>query len=785
MMKKNIIRLINLTIQLFFLTIFLVSCSFHFGNIAESQITDIEDELTYYKISRKAFMGGSVLYNPDNPLIGQLANGVKIGVRLGHVKKNDVSDNECIFTDSEEDAIYGYIKINLINENEIYFTYFNYSSDGLDKFQQSFTMKQGECIDINSDGFFDLKYSYPLYKRPSFENALCLTFLSNKDTQNTSMFAVLPEQYFRGVYPSGIMGINPDGKFIINKYEVNSVNRAVVQGVVYGDYVLDSQTGEYQKVVSNTSNRNARFVDDSELETVVETEHCNYYFCPDEFNDYLTLDNLLFVLPKSIIESIDESVPDIDKLNYILESRNLLKEIALENDLPIDEPEVIELLSSLDVETQDYVVKFNRYLLESLYPEKCPKVDIGNNDITSIFPLLSVIISNPENNNDSEYAEIQRSATTLGTANSYRDYIEQKEKIDKLYDGFYPIGKFSYDFPGWNNFIKEIKAAKQKETDNSKSKDDDKIDFIGETGTLDDILTILKTKPKTNIPGTITNGAILKLGVRGHFKISFSNVEGGIYAGVYISGDTSLDMKKILAEYPVKDIPKLSSSKETLLNIDLKLFDAPPINIGVVTLKFSLSGGINIPAYITITGNITTSFYAGFTGFYAVGIDMGANYGISTTSIKLWRIRITIPTGIYFCPYSKGTVINETASFVGPTSEITPLKLQSGCMELCISPYIYVEPGITIANCLYGGLKIGPALDIGCGLKFNVDDLHELPTSIELYGILGGGLELRAVYGLDVGVKKTIFRIATKGEVELETQLRKKKTNYPLWKINF
>ena len=44
---------------------------------------------------------------------------------------------------------------------------------------------------------------------------------------------------------------------------------------------------------------------------------------------------------------------------------------------------------------------------------------------------------------------------------------------------------------------------------------------------------------------------------------------------------------------------------------------------------------------------------------------------------------------------------------------------------------------------------------------------------------------MRAVYGIDIGVSKTPFRIATKGEVELKTQLRKTKTNYPLWHINF
>ena len=81
-------------------------------------------------------------------------------------------------------------------------------------------------------------------------------------TLNTTMFAVLPEQYSRGVYPSGILGVNPNGKFIVNKYEVNTTNRAAVLGIMYGDYVMDSAQGTYQRVISSTTYRKARAIDE-------------------------------------------------------------------------------------------------------------------------------------------------------------------------------------------------------------------------------------------------------------------------------------------------------------------------------------------------------------------------------------------------------------------------------------------------------------------------------------------------------------------------------------------
>jgi hypothetical protein len=762
--------------------IFFSGCSFPFQSKNEIQLTDISDELNFQNLKHNAFMGGSVLYNPENPSTGQLANGVNIGVRLGTVVCREVYSDEIVFTDKEDTAIYGYITINFINENEICFTYFYYDTAGLFKFQNSFILRRGECIDINFDGYYDLKYDYPLRKRPSFEKALWLTFLSNQETRNTSMFSILPEQYSRGIYPSGIMGINPDGKFIVNKYEVNSTDRAVVQGLINGDYVMDSITGTYQKIINKTSFKNARTIEDEELDVTEEIKKTDYYFYSEEFDDYMAVDEFLNVLPKSIINSIDVDISGIDLLNKILELRNLIIELAIENDLPIDMPEVIDLINTLDCTTQENVVQFNRYLLKTFFSDYCPDVSLNNNSIASIFPLLSVLISNPECET-LENCEIQRSASTIGTANNYSDYISQKKDIDTEFKCFYPIKNCSYTFPGWKKFIQQL----QGDVNESVSQSEKNKDLKGKTGTFEEIVKVLKTSPKTNIPKEIDNKAKLSLGIMGHFKITFSNIEGGIYAGVYISADTSLEMTKILAKYPTEEIPKLCcSAEEKLVNINLSMLNAPPITIGVVTLQFSLCGGLEIPASVTLKGTVTTSFYAGFTGLYAAGFDMGIDYGVKTKSIKVWKLKITIPTGIYCYPYVKGNVINKTASFVGPVSEITTIpfvKIQSSSLEMCIRPYIYFEPGITVANCLYGGIKIGPSLDIGCGLKLNVNDSLTTPESLEFYCIFGGGLELRAAYGVNIGIAGTPFKIEKKDDVVLPNQLRKEKKNYSLWTL--
>jgi hypothetical protein len=52
------------------MTAALFSCAFPFQSTENSELSDISGRLSYYEISRQGFMGGSVLYNPDQPSSG-------------------------------------------------------------------------------------------------------------------------------------------------------------------------------------------------------------------------------------------------------------------------------------------------------------------------------------------------------------------------------------------------------------------------------------------------------------------------------------------------------------------------------------------------------------------------------------------------------------------------------------------------------------------------------------------------------------------------------------------
>lgn len=742
-----------------------IGCSFSLLNNSNTQIRDIRNTLSFSKIIRQSFMGGSVLYNPVAPSSGQLSEGATVAVRLGYFDKQEKNIDEIVYVDIEDKAQYGYITINSINTKEINFTFSCFKADGITKTEKKFTIKQGESIDINSDNLVDLYYDYPIKKRPGFEKSLWLTFLCCKETQNTSMFAILPEQYDRSIYPSGILGINPYGKFIVNKYELNSLNRAAVQGVTYGDYVLDTQTGEYQRIISNSTRRYARAINDDELENFSDSTMENFYFSEEDFNLYQTTDNLLNVFPQSIKDNIPTYFSDIEKLNYILEQKTLLKEIANKEGLPFETAENNEAILMLETASQNDIVKFNRLFLESFYPESCPMVDRCNESIATIFPYLSVLILNPDDEIAIESNENKDFSRSIGTTDEYRKYLEQKNKIDDLFVEFHPIKKYSYELSAWEDLFGDSSSETNSGKENNKS-------------------TLLVKSSNTNLPLTAENKASLKLGLMGHFKVTDFSIEGGIYVGLYITGDTSLDLRKVLAEYSLTKQPQ----EKILLDLNLELLNIPPINLGVLSIKLSSIGGFTIPVSLVASGTITTNYYAGFTGFYAAGFDVGTNFTYKTKNYKIFGLRISIPYDIRLSPYANGRVINETAYFVGPVSDITTIpgvKLQSGKIELCFSPSAYIEPQIVIGNSLYGGVRLGPKLDIGFGLKFNIDDSQQIPKNLELYDIFGIGLNISLTCGLKFKIPIFNIPIDLDCKVDCPTIPFIEKKQRPIKTINF
>jgi hypothetical protein len=82
--------------------VILASCAFPFQSPEEASLQDISGELVYMEISRQGFMGGSILYNPDNPASGHLAEKAVVAVRLGYLEAEPAGNDRYFYSDIQE-----------------------------------------------------------------------------------------------------------------------------------------------------------------------------------------------------------------------------------------------------------------------------------------------------------------------------------------------------------------------------------------------------------------------------------------------------------------------------------------------------------------------------------------------------------------------------------------------------------------------------------------------------------------------------------------------------------
>lgn len=86
------------------------------------KITDISKDLDYARLSQQGFMGGSLFFNPDQPSTGQLAKGVNVAIRLGHVEKTSTDSYSARFKDIPHKAEYGSMLITEIDKGKMTFS---------------------------------------------------------------------------------------------------------------------------------------------------------------------------------------------------------------------------------------------------------------------------------------------------------------------------------------------------------------------------------------------------------------------------------------------------------------------------------------------------------------------------------------------------------------------------------------------------------------------------------------------------------------------------------------
>ena len=221
--------------------------------------------------ANRCYIGGSLIWNPSGKA-GQLSNGTKIGVRIGHLKKitetipaADGSQNEYTvkgslngewaslsgsstvtkvrYEDEASQAEYGYITVNDVNADSISITWTKVDSNDKTS-SKSFTIKKGESCDLNGNNNPDLKYDTPAIKRTGYENARWLTFLNDNTTAENTMYYTFSAKEVQAGYRAlvddqsssaddGLYGVNSNNDFI---YISNSGSTAF--DYAYGDYVV-------------------------------------------------------------------------------------------------------------------------------------------------------------------------------------------------------------------------------------------------------------------------------------------------------------------------------------------------------------------------------------------------------------------------------------------------------------------------------------------------------------------------------------------------------------------
>ncbi len=449
----------------------------------------------------------------------------------------------------------------------------------------------------------------------------------------------------------------------------------------------------------------------------------------------------------------------MNALNTYLMEPDLIELIESHGDTPLTPDQITELTGQLSGMGANELSLLNRSYMEYKLPGYCPALEVPENPISAIFPLLSVVIENPEGyETRSDFTK----SRSIGNVDSAAEFNEKKRAIDDEWKAFMKIYTLTFDdledvlsFCGAvsgdvSSFISNWINDKDGDSEGSG-------DFIvnEETGTatangygplkkffiitydflnesmiklnkyLDDEV-ILDEVPdseylkivEANNNGEITvddfnftgstsytNHAVeVSLGIMGKASVCWGNIEATITPAVYLSTDTNFSSK---ASY--------NNGNGTCKTAGVDLFDAeiplgktPPVIIGPVLINLSLQAGFKLPIAMNAKGNISLGYRAAFCGIYGFAATVGVNYGVKTGfhKIRIGWFTIYVPYLVpYVDDYYSGDILNDTVYYVGPDETLVlPVEI-SGEASISITPTAYIDGRILFWEWLYFSAK--------------------------------------------------------------------------------
>lgn len=722
MMKK---MLITAAAAVFALS--LVSCPMPLdgpGEARNSSLQNISGFLVKNVMYRYAYMGGSVVYNPSDIANSQLSRNVVVAVRLGEVKKNG-PDDSAVYTVNPDYEIYGYLRITDISDASVSFAYYEFS-DGWGEARQKgvFTLAAGENADLNGDGRNDVTYAKPSQRRKGSEKAMWLTFLSSRETLNTAMFSVIPQQYERSVYPGGLIGVNPEGRYIVNKYDIGTTTRAAVKSVAYGDYVIDSETGDYSRYIGSSSSKNARSVNDSDLADTSQEGFSRFEgFKTGEFSGNYSVYDLLAAFPDSLQPagyrnmSVEDCVSYLN--NTVLPSYTFVRDYTEQKAVQMT-PELTEAVAQVKSFSSDEILIFNRYFMSQYMSDVCPSFDSYSTALPGILPLVSVNLGFAAVDDDMDNEERAAAIAETRSAVAERSLAAVTKSI--------PCGQ-TCELPS-----QEVTGTK---TEGYAKYVHDRDAMINEFSQLHqfDVLPFLKTFIKNTYLKNFIEAMKVKakLGVGGHFNISFGNVEAGIKVYVFVQSEVEDSFKytmaktSLFADEPTflnedgtkataDDIKDADQSEEdmkaALKELDDHVAEAekgkkPQSNTAIELMDLNRTFTVGpVPFVLGCKGSFDMflktavqlefkGYIMGFTAMAGVNIKVGMNTSLRWATVFGHKV---FPYAADITPYADGSKKASYAAYAGPKTTEKNDKAFGGGASLAVIPSLTIEPYVGIGT---------------------------------------------------------------------------------------
>ena len=404
-MKRVIDRAVK-ACEVLVMAAFFFGCSMQIDSIERGNTSSVNNNvrsiMNRADAEQMLYMGGSVLYSPKDANANQLMPGAVIATRIGKVEKTALGGGQFAWKNSKTEYELGFISVDSISKAEINFTYYKFPSPESNNYVAagSYSLSEGESADLNGNGIADVKYTKPAAGRKGYKTNMWLTFLCDVNAgDSAAMFSIIPMQYERSVYPNGLLGINPMGQYIVNKYNVGSNSRSIVSNISYGDYVLDTEANTLSRYIGEERNGGrsaARALGDAELEAVEQVSSTSapeeFEFKANEFSEEYDVKELLSVMPASIVTEnwSDRSIAEnVAYLNRLIREADFINKLVEANPGEVAD-EIMAELSSCPISCETERVMFCRHALTLIYPEYCPDINLFSQTLSNILPWLYV-----------------------------------------------------------------------------------------------------------------------------------------------------------------------------------------------------------------------------------------------------------------------------------------------------------------------------------------------------------------------------------------------------------